>query len=317
MIGRWHRREVYQADITPSVTLLISAFNEERTIQHKIENSLSLDYPKDCLQVIIISDGSTDATERIAEAFVKSGVTLVRLPERRGKTAGLNAAFHIARGDILVFSDANILYAKDALRCLVRSFADQKVGCVTGNSHYVDADQSPAHMQENTYWGYERLVRTLESHLGSTVGGDGAIFAIRRELYRPLPPQAINDLVTPLQIVARGSRAVFEPAAIGFEPSAGNFMGEFRRKRRIVNRSWHGLMSLPQVLNPWRVGLFAWQVWSHKVLRWLMLPFVGLLATGCFLAYPMGLAYQLGAWGLRSVSRLLAWVRSCRLVWAS
>jgi cellulose synthase/poly-beta-1,6-N-acetylglucosamine synthase-like glycosyltransferase len=180
----------------------------------------------------------------------------------------------VARGDIVVFSDANIHYQKDALRCLVRNFADLAVGCVTGDSRYLDAHPSASHVQENTYWGYERLIRTLESQIGSTVGGDGAIFAIRRELYTPLAPEAINDLVTPLQIVARGYRAVF------------------------VNRSWRGIMSMSEILNPGRLGLFAWQVWSHKVLRWLVLPLVVVAAVGCFIASPLGMVYQLGAWAI-------------------
>jgi cellulose synthase/poly-beta-1,6-N-acetylglucosamine synthase-like glycosyltransferase len=291
------RRDVRQADVTPSMTLLISAFNEAHTIGEKVENSLALDYPSDRLEVIVVSDASSDDTDRIVSAFAVWGVSLLRLPERRGKTVGLNAALQQARGEIVAFSDANILYQKDSLRRLARNFADPAVGCVTGDSRYIGLEQSAAHAQENSYWGYERIVRTLESQIGSTVGGDGAIFAIRRELYVPLPPEAINDLVTPLQIVARGWRAVFEPTAVGFEASIGHFRGEFRRKRRIVNRSWRGVMSVPVVLDPRHVGLFAWQVWSHKLLRWLVLPLVLLAAVGCFIASPLGIAYQLAAWG--------------------
>lgn len=308
------RREVHQADITPSMTLLISAFNEARTIRQKLENTLTLDYPADCLEVIVVSDGSTDDTDRIVEAFANDGVILLRMSERGGKTMGLNAAMQGARGDIVVFSDANILYQRDALRCLVRNFADPTVGCVTGDSRYVDPDRSTAHVQENTYWGYERIIRSLESRIGSTVGGDGAIFAVRRELYTPLPPEAINDLVTPLQIVARGHRAVFDPAAVGLEPSAGNFTREFRRKRRIVNRSWRGVMSVSQVLKPWDVGLFAWQAWSHKVLRWFVLPLVVMAGIACFIASPLAVKYQLGAWGFTSslvVAGIGAFVPNC------
>jgi cellulose synthase/poly-beta-1,6-N-acetylglucosamine synthase-like glycosyltransferase len=297
LIARLQHREVHKVDITPAVTLLISAFNEARTIGRKLHNSLALDYPEELCEVIVVSDASTDDTDRIVQAFAWRGITLLRMPERRGKTAGLNAAMQEAQGDIVVFSDANILYQKDAIRFLVQNFADPMVGCVTGDSRYVNTAQSAAHVQENTYWGYERYVRTLESHVGSTVGGDGAIFAIRRELYTTLSSEAINDLVTPLQIVARGYRAVFEPAAVGYEPSAGSFRGEFRRKRRIVNRSWCGVMSVHGVLNPWHVGLFAWQVWSHKVLRWLVLPLIVIAGAGCFVASPLGLVYQLGAWG--------------------
>jgi hypothetical protein len=197
----------------------------------------------------------------------------------------------------VVFSDANIFYQRDALKNLVRSFADPEVGCVVGDSRYIDIGKSAAHTQENSYWNYERFVRTMESRIGSTVGGDGAIFAIRKNLYKPLPSDAVHDLVVPLQIVEQGHRAVFDLGAVGLEPSTGNFRGEFRRKRRIVNRSWHGVMSMPQILDPRRVGLFAWQVWSHKVLRWLVLPIVLLAAASCFIAAPLGLQYRVGAWG--------------------
>ena len=297
IVTRWRRRAVIQRDITPLVTLVISAFNEERVIGKKLLNALMLDYPSDQLEILVVSDASSDATESIVGSFSGRGVKLIRMPERRGKTAGLNVAVREARGEIIVFSDANIIYKSDVIRKLVRNFADPVVGCVTGNSCYVKNSLSPAHVQENSYWQYEQTIRTLESQLGSTVGGDGAIFAIRKCLYAPLAPDAINDLVVPLQIVARGYRAIFEPEAVGFEPSAGHFAAEFRRKRRIVNRSWRGVRSVPPVLDPRAVGIFAWQVCSHKVLRWLILPIVFIVAAGCFVAFPVGLVYQIGAIG--------------------
>jgi len=292
----WSRR-VHPADITPSVTLLISAFNEDHVIKDKLENTLNLDYPPEHLEVIVVSDASTDSTDDIVKSFASRGITLLRMPKRGGKTLGLNAAMEVVRGEVIVFSDANILYRKDTIRCLVRNFADPTIGCVTGDSQYLDNPKSAAHEQENAYWGYERFIRTLESRIGSTVGGDGAIFAIRRELYRPLAPEAINDLVIPLQIVSQGFRAIFEPTAIGVEPSTGDFRKEFRRKRRIVNRSWHGVMSVPSVLNPLKMGIFSWQVLSHKVLRWLVLPLLVIGMAGCFTATRLGVVYQIGAWG--------------------
>jgi cellulose synthase/poly-beta-1,6-N-acetylglucosamine synthase-like glycosyltransferase len=295
ILTRFRCCPVLREDITPTVTLLISAYNEAPVIGSKLKNALALDYPPERLDILVISDASFDGTDSIVESFHGNGVKLLRLPERQGKTMGLNAAMQQARGEIVLFSDANILYRKDVVRKLVRNFADPHVGCVTGNSCYSEDFYSAAHVQESSYWQYEQAIRALESRLGSTVGGDGAIFAIRRNLYRPLSPDAINDLVIPLQIVARGYRAIFEPAAIGFEQSAGDFYGEFRRKRRIVNRSWRAIRSIPQVLTPAAVGIFAWQVWSHKVLRWLMLPVILAGALACFAALPAGAIYRIGA----------------------
>lgn len=298
LLAKVHRRDIHHADITPSVTLLISAYNEEESIGKKLENSLELDYPRDRLDIIVISDASTDETDRIVRSYADRGVTLLRMPERGGKTVGLNAAVRQAHGDMILFSDANILYRKDVIRRMVRNFADSEIGCVTGDSRYLEGSVSAAHVQENSYWGYERFIRTLESVIGSTVGGDGAIFAIRRELYTPLRPDAINDLMIPLQIVLRGYRAIFEPAAVGLEPSAGHFKGEFRRKRRIVNRSWRCVMSMPQVLGSGSGAMFAWQVWSHKVLRWLVLPLIVVAAFGCLLGYSSGVEYRLIGGGI-------------------
>lgn len=297
LFSKLRPRPLLQENITPSVTLLISAFNEAHVIGRKIENALALDYPRERLEIMVISDASSDATDEIVRSYADRGVVLHRMPQRGGKTLGLNAGVERARSEILVFSDANIIYRPDALRKLVRNFADPAVGCVTGDSRYEESAQSAAHQEEDTYWGYERFIRACESRIGSTVGGDGAIFAIRRALYRPLAHDAINDLVIPLRIVLEGHRAVFEPEAVGVEPSAGSFKREFRRKRRIVNRSWRGVMGLQGVLSPLRSGVFAWQVWSHKVLRWLILPMVLVAGAGCAMAYSQGWIYRLGTWG--------------------
>jgi cellulose synthase/poly-beta-1,6-N-acetylglucosamine synthase-like glycosyltransferase len=297
LLSRLWGRNVGRGDITPTVTLLVSAYNEAGTIRRKLENCLGLDYPRERLDIVVVSDASTDDTDRITEEFAGQGVSLLRMTERKGKTAGLNAAMEKVEGEIVVFSDANILYEREAIRRLIANFADREVGCVTGDSRYLDPERSATHAQENAYWGYERLIRCSESRLGSTVGADGAIFAIRRELYTRLPVDAINDLMLPLRIVAGGHRAVFEQRAVGFEPSAGDLRREFRRKRRIVNRSWRAVMSVPAVLNPARTGLFAWQVWSHKVLRWLALPVLLVAVGAALVAYPLGGVHRLVVWG--------------------
>jgi cellulose synthase/poly-beta-1,6-N-acetylglucosamine synthase-like glycosyltransferase len=299
---RVYRRGVRKQEFTPKFTLLISAFNEEDAIAQKIENTLALDYPRNLLEIIVVSDSSTDRTDDIVLSFAARGVNLLRMRERGGKTVGLNAAMQAGTGEFVLFSDANIFYRPDVLRQIAANFADPEVGCVTGDSRYSDQDITAADIQEKTYWSYEQFIRAKESELGSTVGGDGAIFAIRKALYSPLPPDTINDLVIPLQIVAKGYRAVFEPRAIGIEPTAGNFHKEFRRKQRIVNRSWRGVMRTAAVLNPFRVGIFAWQVWSHKMMRWLVPVFLLTGIAGCVLARRGGDIYDLALLGIAATA---------------
>jgi cellulose synthase/poly-beta-1,6-N-acetylglucosamine synthase-like glycosyltransferase len=253
----------------PSVTLLISAFNEEECIAAKLDNCLSLDYPKDRLQIIVISDASSDATDSIVAGYEDRDICLLRMDQRRGKTLGLNAGVEQAQGDVVVFSDANAMYREDALRELVARFADPEIGAVIGESSYVEPD-SDAGRSESLYWRYETAIKLLESRRGSVVGGDGAIYAVRRLLYRPMSADALSDFVNPLRVVQEGYRCIYEPKALSYEETAGAFSKEYRRKVRIVNRAWRALMSMKELLNPFRFGLFSWQVISHKLLRWLV-----------------------------------------------
>jgi cellulose synthase/poly-beta-1,6-N-acetylglucosamine synthase-like glycosyltransferase len=262
------QRTVAAAPIEPAVTLIISAYNEEDVIGEKLENSLSLDYPRDRLEVIVVSDCSSDRTDAIVAARAPDGVRLIRLPERGGKSAGLNHAVAAARGSVLVFSDANAFYRTASIRRLVANFADSEVGCVTGESRYAKPDRSTTSTQENLYWRYERWIKIVESNWGSMVGSDGAILALRRDLFEPLRASDLNDLVIPLRVVARGYRVVYEPSAICDEAGMLEYEEEFRRKVRIVNRSVFALRQFPLLLNPLRAGTFALQLISHKVLRW-------------------------------------------------
>lgn len=274
-------RPVRQEPIEPDVTLIVSAYNEARVIRAKIQNALALDYPRERLEILIVSDASTDDTDAIVREYADRGVILLRQDVRRGKTAGLNAAVARARGAIVVFSDANAMYRADAIRCLVRNFADPTVGCVTGEARYLKGRPSAPGLGERAYWSYEIQVKRLESALGSMVGGDGAIYAIRRELWRPLPEAAINDFLNPLQIVALGYRNVYEPDAVAFEEVAGGFTSEYRRRVRIVSRSWRAIFQAPGVLNPNRVGVFAFCLFVHKVLRWYSMAFLAAALAAC------------------------------------
>jgi cellulose synthase/poly-beta-1,6-N-acetylglucosamine synthase-like glycosyltransferase len=269
LLGRIRSRPVARAPAEPAVTLIISAFNEEDVIADKLRNSLSLDYPRERLQIMVISDASDDGTDAIVSSFAGEGVELLRMTDRGGKTLGLNSGVNKARGEIIVFSDANAMYARDVVRQLAANFADASVGAVVGESTY-STPQSESERSEGLYWRYETAIKLLESRIGSVVGGDGAIYAIRRALYTPMRADALSDFVNPLQIVRAGHRCVYEPNARSSESAAEDFHREFRRKVRIVNRAWRALMSMPGLLNPFRHGFFAVEIFSHKLLRWLM-----------------------------------------------
>ncbi|MBX3439929.1 MAG: glycosyltransferase family 2 protein [Planctomycetaceae bacterium] len=256
----------------PRVSLVISAFNEESTIGPKIANSLALDYPNGALEIIVISDASTDGTDEIVRDFADQGVVLCRQEQRAGKSAGLTRFVPQAKGEILVFSDANSMYESDAIRKLVRHFSDEQVGFVAGHQRYHDSEESSS-TSESLYWRYETAVKVFESRVGSVVCGDGAIYAIRSELFEPLAADDINDFALPLKIIIRGYRGVFDREAICYEHAAGDFAGEFRRRVRIVNRSFRAVCRNWRALSPFHVGWFAMQLFVHKVVRWFV-PFL-------------------------------------------
>lgn len=257
----------------PTVTLLVSAFNEVEVIADKIRNTLALDYPADKLEVIVISDCSDDGTDAAVQAFGLPNVKLLRMQDRGGKTLGLNAALKVAAGDIVVFSDANAMYERQSLRNMIRNFSDAAVGAVVGESTYADATGN-AQENESLYWKYETGIKYLETRIGSVVGGDGAIYAIRKKLYCDMRADALSDFVNPMQIVMSGHRCIYEPAARSVEEAAENLQKEFRRKVRIVNRAWRALWTMPVMINPFKYGFFAIEVISHKLLRWLIPVFL-------------------------------------------
>jgi cellulose synthase/poly-beta-1,6-N-acetylglucosamine synthase-like glycosyltransferase len=298
------RRPVKKSDAEPPVTLIISAFNEAEVIAEKIRNSLAIHYPRERLEVIVVSDASDDGTDAIVEQFAGDGVRLLRMNDRGGKTLGLNAAVRAARGEILVFSDANAMYEREALRVMVRNFSDPDVGAVVGESTYADA-QGGAQQNESLYWKYETGIKRLETQIGSTVGGDGAIYAIRRALYRDMRADALSDFVNPMQIVMGGHRCIYEPEARSIEDAAEGFDKEFRRKVRIVNRAWRALWSVKPLLNPLRYGLFSLQIVSHKLLRWLAPAFLAAFFIVSAALAPRALLYQV-AFGLQALFYLCA-----------
>lgn len=267
----------------PAVTLIIAAYNEARVLAAKLENSLCLDYPPDRLEIVVASDGSTDATDAVANGYADRGVRLVRVEGRQGKTAAQNAAVAAATGEIVVFSDANALYDRDAVRLLVRHFARQDVGCVEGRRADYAPAATAAARHELAYRDWETRLKRWESRVLSCTGATGPIYAVRRTLYVPLNPAMISDLMEPLLIMARhGKRQVFEAAAVSREAVLPDLGDEFRRKVRIMTRCLNSLRMAPDALNPLRTGWFAAQVISHRLLRWLAPCFALTATAACF-----------------------------------
>jgi cellulose synthase/poly-beta-1,6-N-acetylglucosamine synthase-like glycosyltransferase len=285
LLSRLRGRPVRKGDQIPRVSILIAAHNEAACIQETIANKLALDYPRDRLEIIVVSDASTDGTDDLVRTFESQGIRLVRQEERCGKTSALNLGVTQATGEILVFSDANSLYDPLALRALVRNFADESVGYVTGKMIYVHPEGSTTGEGNSAYMRYENLLREWETRLGSIVGVDGGVDAVRRDLYVRLPADALPDFALPLEVVRQGRRIVYEPAALLREPSVTQPRDEYRMRVRVALRALWAIRDRPDLLNPLRHGLYAWQLFSHKVLRYVaFLPLALLLAVNMALA---------------------------------
>lgn len=264
----WPRRVGKQA-MTPSITAIITAYNEEKDIELKIRNVLALDYPGDQLDVIVASDASSDDTDRIVRAFNAPNVRLLRIEGRLGKTACQNAAAAAASGDILVFTDATTRIEANALRAISRNFHDPCVGCVAGRLSYVAQQDDATGHGGTSYWNYEIMLRMAESDLGSLIGVSGCLYAVRRDCYREIPPELISDFVVAMMVREQGLRTVLEPDAVCHEQTLDHPERELSMRVRVGMRSLAALASQKRFLNPFKFGAFAWQLWSHKLLRYL------------------------------------------------
>jgi cellulose synthase/poly-beta-1,6-N-acetylglucosamine synthase-like glycosyltransferase len=284
LVSRLRPRAVRRAECTPAISVIITAYNEERDLATKLENTLALDYPADRLDIIVASDCSADRTDEIARDFAERGVRLLRQPERWGKTAAQNAAVEQARGEILVFSDATTLYRSNALRAMVPNFADPTVGCVAGRLVYVDPTRSNIGRAARSYWRYETFLKQCESRGGSLIGVSGCLYAVRRSAYTPLYNEACSDFVIATKMVEQGLRAVFEAGAVCTEETNRGADKELRMRVRIITQTFTDLWRHRQMMNPLRSGFYAVQLFSHKLLRYLV-PFflLGSLAASAVL----------------------------------
>jgi cellulose synthase/poly-beta-1,6-N-acetylglucosamine synthase-like glycosyltransferase len=281
------RKITLESDL-PSVSFILNAYNEGAVIREKLINTLSLNYPRDKLEVMVLSDASSDQTDQIAREFADQGIRLLRSETRVGKSENLTCFVPESKGSILVFSDANSIYQADAILLLVSHFEDPKVGYVVGAQRYLKRHDYAEHDSENQYWELELKLKEWESNVSSVVGADGAIFAMRKELFEPLSASDINDFLGPLKIIEKGYRGVFEPQAVCYEAPVSSMQRNFLRKVRIITRSLQAVGKVPSVLLPWRTGWFAIQVWFHKVLRWFSPVFIALLLVGAGLDISRG-----------------------------
>lgn len=267
----------------PFITVLVTVYNEARVIESRIKNILECDYPKNCLEIIVASDGSTDNTDAIVLRFTDARVRLVRPDQRKGKSVTQNQALATAMGEIIVFTDAATRFDRSFLKEVARSFADPQVGGVDGHLLFLPDRESDIAQSQNIYWKQELEIRKLESELGMLAVASGACLAVRASLLRSIPPSVGEDCVIPLDIVSQGYRMVHAQKAIAYDQMDHNSAGEFKSRVRMTLRNWQGTMLYSGLLNPLRYPKIAFALWSHKVLRWLSPIFLLLWLISSFL----------------------------------
>jgi cellulose synthase/poly-beta-1,6-N-acetylglucosamine synthase-like glycosyltransferase len=276
-------RPVRRGDALPTVTIIVTVYNEEKCIRAKLDNLAELNYPPELLDVIVASDASSDSTDAIAASYGRLQVRVLRVEGRQGKTACQNAAASSAKGEVLIFTDATTRLHTDAVRRLVENFADAAVGCVAGRLDYVTDTENLTGSGGRAYWDYEVRLRAGESLLGSLIGVSGCLYAVRRSAYRHIHPHLISDFVIAMRMREQGLRAILAPDAVCFEATLDRGHQELAMRSRVAARSLNALVAERRFLNPARYGLFAWQLWSHKLLRYAA-PLLWLIAIGANLA---------------------------------
>ena len=312
VLNRFRSRPVQRAPYLPTVTVIITAYNEERDLPAKLENTLSLNYDPELLEIIVASDCSSDRTDEIVNSFASRSVILHRQNERLGKTAAQNAAVELARGEVILFSDATTLYEPDVLKTIVPSFADQSVGCVAGKLIYVDAQNTSIGRGARSYWGYETFLKQLESNVCSLIGASGCLYAVRRSAYVPLYNEACSDFIIATTMVEQGLRAVYEPGALCWEETNQAAQKELQMRVRVIAQTYTDLWRHRAMLNPMRSGFYAVQLISHKILRYLIPVFMilllvtsAVLATGSWF-FTVVLALQVFMYGVIGLSWILS-----------
>jgi cellulose synthase/poly-beta-1,6-N-acetylglucosamine synthase-like glycosyltransferase len=293
ILAKIRKQEINKTKYFPSVTIIISAYNEEKNIEETLLNKLELHYPLDKVEIIVVSDASSDLTDELVKRYDLRNIKLIRNDVRAGKTVSINKAMQHANNDIIVFSDANSIYKANALEMIMANFSDPRIGYVSGKMIYQKKDGCTIGEGCSVYMRYENYLRRIETNLGSIVGVDGGIDAVRKNLFEPMKQDQLPDFVLPLRIIEKGFRVVFEPNAILMEQSLKNTEDEFKMRVRVALRAFWALKDMRHLLNIRKYKLFSWQLWSHKVLRYCCFLFMGLCFISNLIIFKTSAIYQL------------------------
>lgn len=311
VIAHLRGKPVQKGNITPRVSFIIAAYNEEKRIREKIDNTLQQSYPREKLEVIVASDCSDDGTDEIVRSYAPMGVRLVRASSRKGKENAQKVAVEAASGDILVFSDVATILKPDGIPSIVRNFSDPSVGCVSSVDRFIDTDGTVS--GEGAYVRYEMFLRDLETRANTLVGLSGSFFAARKEVCRDWAVDLQSDFNTLLNSVKLGMRGVSDQESVGYYKNIADEKKEFDRKVRTVLRGITVFMKSLPLLNPFRYGMFSWQLFSHKLCRWLV-PFALIISilTNIYLSMRSEFySYLLGLQGIfYSLAIAAIWAKS-------
>ncbi len=279
-------KKVLKNDFEPKVTILITAYNEEKAIREKLENTLEIEYPKEKLEILVASDGSNDATDKIVKEFERYGVKLFHQVGRKGKTYTQNKAVEKASGEIILFSDATTDYKSNILREILPNFADESVGCAAGKLIYVDKSDSDVGKGAKSYWNYETFIKESESNACSLIGASGCLYAVRKSAYQPMYAEACSDFLICTVVYAQGLRSVYEPNAVCIEETNRQSNKEMRMRIRVISQTYTDLWRNCSMMNPFKSGFYAVELISHKLFRYAVPVFLFLtLITSAILAF--------------------------------
>jgi len=302
----------------PSVTILITVFNEVNGINARIKNVLSCEYPGDRLDILVASDGSTDGTDELVKSIKDSRVSLFRPTNRQGKTDTQNRAIALAKGDVVIFTDADTRFDTRFIKEIVKPFEDPAVGGVDGHLLFIkDAVSGVSHSQ-GFYWRQELAIRALESQLGILAVASGACMAVKRSIFRPMIATVGEDCLIPLDVIDQGYKMIHAEQALAFDRMEHEPAKEFRTRVRMTLRNWQGTWLYPKLLNPFRHPGVAWSLWSHKILRWLSPLFLFIWLFGSVvLLWEESLIWNIGIPGLLFIVNAIAGVLRVPLPGAS